>query len=347
MSISPSLTELPDDAPISARLGTCAALAWEIIDSQVVTHFQKPELYITDGGGFDASIGITQDNATAVWVDAGCVLSLDTLWHSASRQDGMFSGIVVNDGQFATLMTNLSLVWLFLHEYAHLVHYHLDLVRGHRSRLSEGPAARLGLSSQAQDVAESVGESEARVWHVFELQADHLAMEGFFGKLSDNDWEQVRLRGAAVAAVMLLIDKSFRGSNVSGPGTHPLPDVRLFSLFGLLLQLWLYEHVTARSEDGSMKASTIDENVLDQATAYTLDTIAPLVEDVGILCNCTGATQFYGSILETGSLFRDITRYTVTKDLYSEVFETEAARESIKYIKLHAALIPLTAPDGR
>ena len=205
------------------------------------TFAKAPILKIHKDQSFWAMVKPSASNVE-LHVNTGVTATLEELWLQTwessilTRPDGQRI-FTQSDDDAIEHMVHLSLVWLMLHELMHIQLSHFSIVR---------QASLVGLSRSKSDdeIFSHILKQFSKVDHqkvrqCIELQADSEATDLFLEPYSDDYWDILRMRCAAICAVMVLIEKSSAQNQVIDTH-HPMATTRFFTLIGHLFQMMFY-----------------------------------------------------------------------------------------------------------
>lgn len=280
-------------------------------------------------------------------ISAGVIDRLDDLWSAAFQDDGL----LVNDGKRITddieFMTQVSLVFLLLHEMAHS---DLDHFRFTGGGIAEAGALRArGLLSRApQEVApvDDLGyENRSAAERCLELQADHEAIEFLLEGYSNKQWDVLRVRTAAVMAVMVLIEREDEATGSDG-ATHPKAATRIFQLLGHLANLWSVPAQIKAQELGLSEVREEDLPLDTEIEAYQSTVIIPAFADAAALARAAKANSVAGDLGDPADFFADIGTVQAGAAGSESVLRTAGAKELLAHMPLNAAIMGLMEECG-
>ncbi|MBG6166766.1 hypothetical protein IWQ54_006465 [Labrenzia sp. EL_195] len=276
----------------------------------------------------------------AVNVGTGCVAAVSKLMIAAMQDDEF----LVSDGARLTNdldgLVNASLSWLFLHEimHAHLGHFETS---GQTTFFEAGELDALGLVSiKNSAVARStiLTPEEAAISKCYELQADNDASDVLIDIFSDDRMDDIRMRVAAIFAVMVLIEETDL-QRATTSSTHPKSATRFFTLLGHLFQMWIYPHAELETADVGRRLDTGGSMTPEMFEPFAKQVIAPAINDAVILAVAGGAETFLKDMGGAAPLLQDL--YTVQwgETLSAETLQTEAGREWLQLMPVNMNLL--------
>lgn len=335
----------PPNSPLpSDRLKTAMAQAIDLFELTFEAPLKSaPRLKIMDSSEFKARV-FGDQGRHCVEVHTGVVATLDQLWDVLwdipvlKSENG--STRLDYEGQSFTShqeLTNLSLIWLCLHE---LMHLHLD----HLDFFPAGSLIEIGRPEPAtkppknEIVASLSPEDAVRLNKCLELQADCDATDIFLGLYSDNRWGDLRVLAVCTFGVMAIIERE-NTCLKSARITHPTAGTRFFTLFAHLFQMCQYPGAHLEQSDlGSLvKSDEIPDP--DRFLAYAHAVLAPLVNDAIMVASAAQAHAFISDIGGAGAIFTDIQAVQYDEHLSEASLSTSAARQWLDLLPLNERLM--------
>lgn len=305
-------------------------------------------------------VRLSVDDDTAFWavaepdgeglhviVSSGVVHGLETLWSAAFEDDDLLviKGQRITDD--AGFMTQVSLVFLLLHELAHHDLDHFGFTGGGITE-TDAPRAR-ALVSRAPDGAAPVAglgaENSAAAERCLELQADHEAIEFLLEAYSNTNWDVLRVRTAAVMAVMVLIEREDTASRSDGR-THPKAATRIFQLLGHLASLWSVPAQLKAQELGLSEVRAEDLPPDTEVEAYQAMVIIPAFADAAVLAKAAKADGVVGDLGDPIDFFTDIGTVQQGMAASEEDLRTVGAKELFALAPLNAEIMALMEERG-
>ncbi|MCP3054958.1 hypothetical protein [Aurantimonas marianensis] len=280
-------------------------------------------------------------------ISTGVVSGLHDLWSAAFQDDGL----LVNDGKRITddiaFMTEVSLVFLLLHEMAHS---DLDHFRFTGGGISEAGTSRTrGLLSRAAQEAGPIDEfgykNRSAAERCLELQADHEAIEFLLEGYSDEEWDVLRVRTAAVMAVMVLIEREDEASG-SDNSTHPKAATRIFQLLGHLASLWSVPAQIKAQELGLSEVRAEDLPPDAEIEAYQRTVIIPAFTDAAVLARAATADSVAHDLGDPADFFADIGTVQAGAAESEAELRTAGAKELVTLMPLNAAIMAMMGERG-
>ncbi|MBK1623113.1 hypothetical protein [Afifella marina] len=280
-------------------------------------------------------------------ISTGVVSGLDDLWSAAFQDDGL----LVIDGRRITddiaFMTQVSLVFLLLHEMAHSDLDHFGFTGG--GITEAGTSRARGLLSRTPQAAAPVDElghgNRSAAERCLELQADHEAIEFLLEGYSNEQWDVLRVRSAAVMAVMVLIEREDEASGSDG-ATHPSAATRIFQLLGHLASLWSVPAQTKAQELGLSEVREEDLPSDAESEAYQSEVIIPAFADAAALARAAKADSVARELGDPADFFADIgTVQEGTAETEADL-RTAGAKELLALMPLNAAIMAMMGERG-
>lgn len=280
-------------------------------------------------------------------ISTGIVSGLDDLW-SAAFQD---EGLLVNDGKRITddisFVSQVSLVFMLLHEMAHFDLNHFGFTGG---GIAEGGRSHArGLLSRAPQAAAPVDElgheNRSAAERCLELQADHEAIEFLLEGYSNEQWDVLRVRAAAVMAVMVLIEREDESTRTNG-ATHPKAATRIFQLLGHLASLWSVPAQIKAQELGLSEVRAEDLPPDAEIEAYQSTVIIPAFADAAALARAAKADSIADDLGDAADFFADISTVQTGAAETEAELRTAGAKELLALMPLNAAIMALMGERG-
>ncbi|WP_424830907.1 hypothetical protein [Ruegeria sp.] len=235
----------------------------------------------------------------------------------------------------AIQMTQISLVWLMLHEFHHIDMHHFDLtgefaISETRNAPTFGVSRRASLTPNPLDAIPP--NLRELVPFCLELQADHDAAEMLLENYSDEEWNSLRLRAMAASAMMMLIE---REDEKHGPlnKTHPKASTRIFQLLGHLAEMPL---IAAQTHQDSSLIPDAEE-----LEAFSREVTIPCFFDAIRMAQITGATSIASDLGDPANFFKDLEIAKLGDPSQYDELETQGAQEWAKLWPCNEALKPL------
>lgn len=275
-------------------------------------------------------------------ISTGVVSGLDDLWSAAFQDDGL----LVIDGKRITddiaFMTQVSLVFLLLHEMAHSDLDHFGFTGG--GITEAGTARARGLLSRAPQEAAPVDEfgheNRSAVERCLELQADHEAIEFLLEGYSNEQWDVLRVRAAAVMAVMVLVEREDESTGSDG-ATHPKAATRIFQLLAHLASLWSVPAQAKAQELGLSEVRAEDLPPDTEIEAYQSEVIIPAFADAAALARAGNADSVARDLGEPADFFADIGTVQEGAAESEAALRTAGAKELLSLMPLNAAIMAM------
>lgn len=255
-----------------------------------------PILDVTDDPEFWA-IAESTDDAFSIRVSTGTVDGTSTLWSSAFDDEDFAGTFVQAVGSDVEAMTHISLVWLILHEMHHFQMGHFKI----HSRTKAGDLEGLGLVTRtAKRTATGVETSLT-----LEMQADHDATEMLLDAYSPEEWLSLRARTAAIAAIMVLIERTEAAHQVSYK-THPKAATRIFQLLGHVFDMpTLLIHLERHQNTGE-KPHRVMPPAQSEQECFAEKVLLPVFFDAVSLARIANAQSIIDDLGSAIDFFNDV-----------------------------------------
>ncbi|NVK47623.1 MAG: hypothetical protein HWE33_15110 [Rhodobacteraceae bacterium] len=305
-------------------------------------HVPEPKIDNQQDVGFWAVVS-RPNGIPTITVSIGCEAQLRTLWESA-LDDGLFRGpdgsAIVNDIDW---LTSISMAWLIMHELEHNTLGHFDL--GLKHALTEGAVpVQFDLvqrsSSRKPDWWQKLREQDRpKVQPCLELQADHEAIEYLLDAYSPDHWDELRVRAACIAAVMVLIERQDLASGTHHT-THPLAATRIFQLLGHLSEMWsIPARILAAERGETVRAEDLPSE--EEKAAFRTQVVIPAFLDAVTLARVADVPTIRNDLGNPTPFFEDIgiaMRGDVAR--FADL-QTNGAREWARLVETNAKILPL------
>lgn len=195
---------------------------------------------------------------------------------------------------------NVAVEWLISHEIQHIELGHFDLLDG---------IPTLYLVSQGRRSSRPMPLLTKLPWKLvepcLELQADHDAIELMLDCYSVEGWDELRVKTASIAAVMVLIEKADIENQIEH-SSHPKAATRIFQLLGHVTEMWsLPAHAKAKIRG----KTTICEDDLpseEEKRDFSKEVILPAFWDVVALAKFAEAKSIIDDLGSPEDFFADI-----------------------------------------
>lgn len=268
-------------------------------------------------------------------ITTGLVEKTAQLWADAFADDDFLAGAGQPVASDADQMTQVSLVWLMLHELHHIDMNHFDLTGGFaisetRNAPTFGVSRRASLTPNPLDAIPP--NLRELVPFCLELQADHDAAEMLLENYSGEEWNSLRLRTMAASAMMMLIE---REDEKYGPlnKTHPKASTRIFQLLGHLAELPLIS--SQLMQDTSHIPDT------EELESFSRELTIPCFFDSVRLAQTVGATSIESDLGDPEDFFKDLEIAKLDVPSRDAELKTQGAKEWAKLWPCNEALKPL------
>lgn len=300
-------------------------------------------LAVEDDPEFGAMIELDGDRFR-VCLTTGCVATLDLLWTEALRDPDL---LLVGDARITddvAALTHLSLIWLCLHELAHVRLLHFDLTG--RSRLEETRGSLqfslTGLAKRASAPIDTLEPEHRKLaFPCMELQADSEAIEILLDVYDRDRWEDLRLRAASIFAVMALIEREDQRYEEPG-NTHPLASTRFFLMLNHLFQMWLYPGAELQETDDGTMVIPEKEPTAEEFQAYSQAVLGPAIMDAIALAVTAKARSFIADVGGDSPLIFDMETSQYGTDLSEGSLKSAGGREWFRLLSVNEKLMTMT-----
>lgn len=264
-----------------------------------------PQLLLVEDDDFWAEAAVRK-GALVISVTEGLIETVSAFWGNIiTKQDSAPEHDPIPGT--ADDLTHTSLVWLFLHELHHYQMGHFDITG--RFNISEAKDANSfgALTRASQTLTPALAnvppEDLPKVEPCLEMQADHDAIEMVLDAYSPDGWHIIRARTAAIAAMMVLIERedAKRGHDLS---SHPKAATRVFQLICHVMQMPKVEEIIAKQHP----ELGIDPHIPndDELTSYNRKISRPVFFDALELANAAGAESITTDLSTPETFFHDI-----------------------------------------
>lgn len=148
-------------------------------------------------------------------------------------------------------LTQVSLVWLMLHELHHYQMGHFTIT-GRRCLTEARDPNGFGVVTRATaslpDALKGIAlEDLPKIEPCLEMQADHDAIEMILDAYSTDGWDIIRARTAGIAGMMVLIERE-DAKHGHALSSHPKAATRIFQLLGHVIEMPMIEAKMAADE---------------------------------------------------------------------------------------------------
>lgn len=224
---------------------------------------------------------------------------------------------------------SLSRDWIRLHEISHLNLGHFELL-GRDEIIEAGDEQSFGLISRASVSKHSPLPELADIDYqllerCLELQADHEATDIFLKECSLEDVDELRLRIAAMSAMMVLIDIEDSKRN-SKQTSHPRAATRIFQILGHVCELPLIELQAEAMQEARAVAPDVIPSEKEQQE-FVKRVAIPAFYDAIELAKAADAQHIVEQLGDLPAFFDDVFLAKTNSDKGIEQFKTEGAKE--------------------
>ncbi|KPD13145.1 hypothetical protein [Phaeobacter sp. 11ANDIMAR09] len=234
-----------------------------------------------------------------IHASSGSVDSISALWTSAFLDDNFYAGFGKEICVNAATMTHVSLVWLMLHE---MHHYQM----GHFENLTQEQSSRTSTPKHRALLERIEKSSDTFVKDlIFEMQADHDATEMLLDAYSSNEWASLRVRVAAISAMMMLIERTDASSH-SPNTTHPKAATRIFQLLGHLIDMPLLSAHLGVVDSCECMSSTEKFSKKKEQEHFVAQVVVPAFFDTVSLAKTATAQTIIDDLGSVTEFFHDI-----------------------------------------
>ncbi len=341
------MTEVPTapSAVIEERLQTAMSDALALYEAGVGAAFPVPvRCELINNPAFYAEAAL-EDDGYVIRIHSGCIAKISELWRNSwqspvlTDSDGERLISVEGDTDAPTILADMSLIWLVLHELMHIRLGHLDVLGTsslieteiEAKPLSDGHADNIPqiLPPETKALIDAVVPQNKRpeLRRCLEMQADNEATEIMIGAFSEDRWVQMRADAACIFVVMALIETNNTKSH-SDDRTHPRASTRFFTLMAQLFQYWLYHPGTeleSAGEESKIKTKKLPQS--DDFERYSKEVLMPIINDAVVIATWAEAKTFLSDLGDKGALFTDIFEAQYAENLATAKLKTVAAKE--------------------
>ncbi len=266
-----------------------------------------PSLDLHDDSGFWALAELDRDRFV-IRVGGGVVPALTSLWTKAFGDDDFLTGVSFPFDADKADAIHVSLVWLIFHEMQHFELGHFCFMGcSFLSETEHGKRfALLSRSVTKPSPIDGLGEvTKAMVPLCLELQADHEAAELVLDAYSADEWPSLRARVAAIAAMMMLIERE--DSKLATPHTsHPKAATRIFQLLGHVVEMPIILAHRKAIIRGMDVGAPIELPSQDEQNAFNREVSIPAFFDALNLARISGADSIKHDLGEAEIFFQDV-----------------------------------------
>lgn len=221
-------------------------------------------------------------------------------------------------------MSDVSLVWLVLHELCHIHLSHFKLASNF------GLVRRTSSEPKVNGVTPTVLHPLTPL--CLELQADHEATEMLLGAHSQEVWQGLRQRVSAISGILVLIEIEDTKNDAQGR-THPKAATRIFQLLGHLAEMPLIRAQV--HQDASLIPSE------EELQAFAHEITIPCFFDAIRLAVSTGAVSIASDLGSPEDFFKDLEVVKLGDPSRYGELKTQGAREWAKLWPCNEALKPI------
>ncbi|MEL7111221.1 MAG: hypothetical protein AAGL99_18345, partial [Pseudomonadota bacterium] len=322
------------------RLEVCFDLAQSFVENYHGDPAYTSSLNVTREGVFEVFVESLEHGCFEVSVDLECVVQIQALLASPGISEQLLDED--NNGASVSRLTNLSLIFLFLHEFSHIEGNHFLALEDERARFYECPPSAnvpSGLSSYLTGRATAEGIEIGDIYHCLELQADDLAFQLFFDSAFEEDWTQIRERAAAATLTFLVVDRAHSFESDQATESHPSPEARVFALTGFLLGLWLHDRAQTDHETGVVSVNTQEADVLARADPFLSSVLQTVISDMSLLMQASGSAALYAKFEAAPMIIEDLGIWARSSGLAEDVFSTQGAKDAARLTGINAWLV--------
>lgn len=331
------------DVPASEDQGTAQAQLRHALDTALAQYQDTmgeefptaPKLDVVAHDAFWALAEMVGDVLT-IRVSTETVTRTEELWKNALTDTDTQDSALVPLTASADDLIHLSLVWLMLHEMHHFQMGHFQIVD--RAYLTETFGAHAFAVAKRAKATENRAlhhvpkEDRHKVEPCLEMQADHDAIEMLLDAYSPNEWPSLRVRAAAISAMMILIEREDSGHEQEH-SSHPKAATRIFQLLGHLTQMPSIEAMLADQQpELGIDPHIPDE---DEIAAYTAEVLTPTFLDAKTLASAGHAASIAHDLGDQATFFKDI---QTAMSGNPTTLQTSGANEWAELIKVNLLL---------
>jgi len=284
---------------------------------------------------------VEQDgDLVVITVTTGVVETLVNFWTKALENDAagasgqQFSSATADD------FVHLGLVWLMLHELHHYDMGHFKLLD--RMCLTEAKDANsFDLAARKENAVSTHlrgldQDDLLKVEPCLEMQADHDAIEMLLDAYSGDNWREIRIRAAAIAAMMILIEvgDKRRGHALS---SHPKAATRLFQLLGHVIEMPFIEAILAK-EHRDLHLNPAPPSKQERK-AFNRSVIIPSFYFAAKLAVVAKASDICSDLEDASGFFVDLHTARTVGDTYQSDMITQGGKQWNSLARLNASLL--------
>jgi len=244
------------------------------------------------------------DDIFCIQVSTEMADSTAKLWISAFDDEGFVASFGQTVGTDAENMTHISLVWLMLHEMHHFQMGHFDS-RPKSNLPMIGSNKEHGLVKRTAKHSRTHPSACAASSLIFEMQADHDATEMLLDAYSPDEWLSLRVRVAAISAVIMLIECA-DSSNQSHGATHPKVATRIFQLLGHVVDMPMISTLSELNQRLADQANTEKLLVTEERERFVIKVVLPAFFDAVSLARIANARSVAEDLGNITDFFNDV-----------------------------------------
>jgi len=274
------------------------------------------------------AIAEVRGDAFHIQVSTGTSDCTAELWIAALADEDFCTSFGQAVGTDAETMVQISLVWLMLHELHHAQMGHFENLSLSRPSKTAG-AGGFAVVERVAKQAEQSKPFTAELNLIFEMEADHDATEMLLDAYSSNQWGSLRIRVAAISAVMMLIERSGSSNGTTGM-THPKAATRMFQLLGHVIDM----PMVAAQFDYDPKSTLTKLPSKDELDQFSKQVVLPAFFDAVSLSKIAAVQSITNDLGSATGFFHDVQIAKLRRDTDLNEFVTAGAQQWETLIQL-------------
>ncbi|WP_299671333.1 hypothetical protein [uncultured Roseobacter sp.] len=285
-----------------------------------------PRLVVVADTAFWAAAEL-EGEALVISVSTGIVDTLSDLWGRAFADDDFCNGVGQPIESTASEMIYLGLIWLLLHELHHYQMGHFAFTG--RLSLTEANAPKsYGIATRENAQLATLHAIAPNDWALvepcLEMQADHDAMEMLLDAYSPDGWKLIRNRAAAIAAIMMLIEREEAKRRVEHV-SHPKAATRIFQLLGHVMEMPLIQSILAQQRPDLNIDPTLPTD--DEQGRFNREVVIPCFFDAVNLARIAAAETIRSDLGEAQDFIGDMQTAKLADPSQFDQFVTVGAKQ--------------------
>lgn len=301
-----------------------------------------PRLQVINDSDFGALAEMDGDEFV-IRASTGTVAATANLWHATLADRDVQNGAFAPPDATAEDLTHLSLVWLMLHEMHHYQMEHFQFLG--RAHLSESFGANaFAVATRAAPpnpiIAELDKDDIPKVEPSLEMQADHDALEMLLDAYSSEGWPELRVRVAAVSAMMMLIEKAdAKARDVDTPPSHPKAATRIFQLLGHVMHMPMIRPMLA-AQHPELDIDPTPPSMAE-VDAFKNEVFKPSFYNAATLARVANSDVIREDLGEPEDFFKDVEIALMKDPSQFNALNTTGANQWAEFVTLNAKLLDM------